>query len=157
MRLESDYTNVRIEKEISIMRKAADALTGARGSARELIGKRISGLRGVPFALAEPIETEGGKGAAVVLDTVTKAMSRINPARAHQAAKDQLSSEKADLRDRMGSDNAVKALAEKNEEDLENLRFAFNEADIIVIDNGVIKAVSSRLSADEMSGSKTEV
>ena len=46
MRLECDYTNARIEKELSIMRKAADELTGARGSARELVGKRISGLRG---------------------------------------------------------------------------------------------------------------
>lgn len=156
MRLESDYTNARIEKELSIMRKAADELTGARGSARELIGKRISGLRGVPFALAEPIETEGAKGAAVVLDRVAKAVSRINPARAHQAAKDRLASEKADLRDGMGSDNTVKALAEKNEEDLENLRFAFNEADVIVIDNGVIKAVSSKLPAGEMNGGETK-
>lgn len=156
MRLESDYTNARIEKELSIMRKAADELTGARGSARKLIRKRISCLRGVPFALAEPIETEGAKGAAVVLDTMAKAMSRINPARAHQAAEDRLSSEKADLRDRMGSDNAVKALAEKNEEDLENLRFAFNEADVIVIENGIIKALSSRLPVDEMNEGETK-
>lgn len=87
---------------------------------------------------------------------MVKAMSRINPARAHQAAKDRLSSEKADLRDEMGSDNAVKALAEKNEEDLENLRFAFSEADTIVIENSVIKALSSRLPVDEMNEGETK-
>ena len=151
MRLECDYTNARIEKELSIMRKAADELIGARGSARELIGKRISGLRGAPFALAEPIETEATKGAAVVLDTMAKAMSRINPARAHQAAKDRLSSEKADLRDEMGSGNAVKVLAEKSEEELESIRFAFNDADTIIIEDGVIKAFSSKALVDKES------
>ena len=55
----------------------------------------------------------------------------------------------------MGSDNAVKALAEKSEEELENLRFAFNEADTIVIENGVIKAYSLRASEGQMNAGET--
>lgn len=70
--------------------------------------------------------------------------SHVSPARARSAAKDNLASEKADLRDAMGSDNAVRATAESAEDDLETLRFAFNEADTIVIDGDTIRAVSKR-------------
>lgn len=150
MRLECDYTNGRIEKELSVIRKMADEISGARSCAREYLRERISGLRGAPLAFAEPIETQGAHGAAIVLDTAVKTVSRINPVRARRAAIDRIASEKADLQDAMGSDNAVKALAEKSEEELENLRFAFNEADTIVIKNGVIKAYSLRASAGQM-------
>lgn len=155
MRLECDYTSERIGRELSIMRKAVDELSGARGFARDFLVKRISNLRGAPLVLAEPVETEEAKGAVVVLDAAIKVASRVNPVRARQAAKDRLASEKADLRDEMGADNAVKALAEKNEMELESLRFAFNEAETIVIEDGVIRAISSRASVDEGSMGET--
>jgi len=95
------------------MRKTADELSGARGFARELLVKRISDLKGAPLALAEPVETEGAKGVAIVLDAAVKVASRVNPVRARQAAKRRLASEKADLRDEMGSDNAVRLLSRR--------------------------------------------
>lgn len=49
--------------------------------------------------------------------------------------------------DELASEKAVRLLAERTESELDDLRFAFNEADEIVIDGNLIKAVSTR--ADE--------
>mgnify|MGYP000694792027 CR=1 FL=1 len=49
----------------------------------------------------------------------------------------------------MGSDNAVKHLAEKNEQELNLLRFAFNEADTIVVERETIRAIKSKRPAGE--------
>lgn len=148
MRLECDYTGSRIEKELSMIEKASKELTGARGVARERVERRISSLKGAPLALADPVEAnEGAQGAAAALDAVRRQASRINPMRAREAARENLATEKADLRDAMGSENAVRLLAERIESELEALRFAFNEADEIIIDGDAIRAVSTR--ADE--------
>lgn len=145
MRLECDYTGERIEKELSMVGKASKELTSARNAAREQVERRISSLKGAPLALADPVEAnEGAKGAAAAFDAVRRQASRISPVRARSAAKDNLAAEKADLRDAMGSENVVRAIAERTESELETLRFAFNEADAIVIDGDVIRAVSTR-------------
>lgn len=149
MRLECDYGPGRIEKELSIMKRVSDELNGARGSARELLGKMISKLHGKPFELADPIETEDAEGIASALEAVKRQVSRVYPLRARNAAKEHLTAEKADLRDSMGSDNAVKHLAEKNEQELNLLRFAFNEADTIVVERETIRAIKSKWPAGE--------
>lgn len=103
------------------------------------------------MTLADPVEAnEEAKGVAAAFDVVRRQASRISPVRARSAAKDNLATEKADLRGAMGSENAVRAIAERTESELEALRFAFNEADAIVIDGDVIRAVSTR--ADEKDG-----
>ena len=60
-------------------------------------------------------------------------MNRLNPMRMRSKAKADISEKRATLQDVVSNENVVREIADRNEEELETINFAFNEADTIVI------------------------
>ncbi|MEF2650258.1 hypothetical protein [Collinsella tanakaei] len=64
-----------------------------------------------------------------------------------QAARDDLASRRGILQDRLESENRVNAIMRECEEHLDELDFAFNQADTMIIDGDRIELIES--GADE--------
>lgn len=60
-------------------------------------------------------------------------MNRLNPVRMRAKAKADISEKRAKLQDAVSNENVVREIVDRNEEELETMNFAFNEADTIVI------------------------
>lgn len=64
-----------------------------------------------------------------------------------RAARDDLASRRGILQDRLESENRVNAIMREREEHLDELDFAFNQADTMIIDGDRIELIES--GADE--------
>lgn len=143
MGLDRDYRKGRIDKELFIAEKAAGELAAARADAREAILSRISELKGMPLAVADPLDArEGAEGIGAVLDNMRRTASRVAPTRTREAAKENLAQERKRLRDATSTPSKVRELAQANASELDALSFAFNVADVLVIEGDEIRAVS---------------
>ena len=135
MRFEGDYTRQRIETDGQITRRMADGFSPVRGEARLALSEKISKVGGKPLAIAERSE-DGCEVENVVLGLLREAgknVNRLNPMRMRAKAKADISEKRAKLQDVVSNENVVREIADRNEEELETVNFAFNEADTIVI------------------------
>lgn len=138
MRFEGDYTKKRIETDAQITERMAEAFSSVRGDARLKLSAKISKVGGKPLALAERQADDYVAGNAVldILHEAGENANRINLVRMRSKAKADISEKRAKLQDAVSTKNAVSEIVERNKEELEALRFAFNEADTLVIKPG---------------------
>lgn len=135
MRFEGDYTRQRIETDGQIARRMADGFSSVRGEARLALSEKISKVGGKPLAIAERSEDDRETENVVLglLREAGKNVNRLNPIRMRAKAKADISEKRAKLQDVVSNENVVREIADRNEEELETINFAFNEADTIVI------------------------
>lgn len=135
MRFEGDYTRQRIEADGQIARRMADGFSSVRGDARLSLSGIISKVGGKPLAIAERSKDghEAANAVLGVLHEVGKNVNRLNPVRMRAKAKADISEKRAKLQDAVSNENVVREIVDRNEEELETMNFAFNEADTIVI------------------------
>lgn len=138
MRFEGDYTEKRIETDAQITERMAGAFSSARGDARLKLSAKISKVGGKPLALAERRADDYVARNTVlgILHEAEENANRLNPVRMRSKAKADISEKRAKLQDAVSTENAVREIVERNKEELEALRFAFNEADTLVIKPG---------------------
>lgn len=79
-------------------------------------------------------------------------MNRLNPMRMRAKAKADISEKRAKLQDVVSSENVVREIADRNEEELETINFAFNKADTIVIGPDNVAILKLEGANAEMSG-----
>ncbi len=154
MRFEGDYTRQRIETDGQITRRMADGFSSVRGEARLALSEKISKVGGKPLAIAERSEDDCEVENVVLglLREAGKNVNRLNPMRMRAKAKADISEKRAKLQDVVSNENVVREIADRNEEELETINFAFNEADTIVIgpDNVTIfKVVEENAETDD--------
>ena len=135
MRFEGDYTRQRIETDRQITRRMADGFSSVRGEARLALSEKNSKVGGKPLAIAERSEDDREVENVVLglLREAGKNVNRLNPMRMRAKAKADISEKRAKLQDVVSNENVVREIADQNEEELETINFAFNEADTIVI------------------------
>ena len=160
MRFEGDYTEKRIETDAQITERMAEAFSSVRGDARLKLSAKISKVGGKPLALAERQADDYVAGNAVldILHEAGENANRLNPVRMRSKAKADISEKRAKLQDTVSTKNAVSEIAERNKEELEALRFAFNEADTLVIKPGnviLFKREEADLGKDDGTAEKT--
>lgn len=154
MRFEGDYTRQRIETDGQITRRMADGFSSVRGEARLALSEKISKVGGKPLAIAERSEDDCEVENVVLglLREAGKNVNRLNPMRMRAKAKADISEKRAKLQDVVSNENVVREIANRNEEELETINFAFNEAGTIVIgpDNVTIfKVVEENAETDD--------
>lgn len=135
MRFEGDYTRQRIETDGQITRRMADGFSSVRGEARLALSEKISKVGGKPLAIAERSEDDCEVENVVLglLREAGKNVNRLNPMRMRAKEKADISEKRAKLQDVVSNENVIREIADRNEEELETINFAFNEADTIVI------------------------
>lgn len=154
MRFEGDYTRQRIETDGQITRRMADGFSSVRGEARLALSGKISKVGGKPLAIAERSEDDREVENVVLglLREAGKNVNRLNPMRMRAKAKADISEKRAKLQDVVSSENVVREIADRNEEELETINFAFNKADTIVIGPDNVAILKLEGANAEMSG-----
>lgn len=154
MRFENDYTYKRIDTDREIIHKMAHSFSSVRGDAHLKLSIKISKVGGKPLAVAD-LEENGFKAsnaALCVLHGAAANVNRLNPVRMRNKAKVDVAEKRARLQDVVSTENVVCEIASMNDEQLEELRFAFNEADSMAISNDGITLFKS---ASEESAEET--
>lgn len=151
MRLDNNYTERNIAKDQQLAQEKADAFSICHGDAQAKLSMKVSKIGGLPLALADRVEDDykAANPALGVLHAVGNGAKRINPASMHAKAKADISEKRAKLQDEVSTENIVRELAKHNEEELESLRFAFNEADTLVIRSDNVLLLKSELGGVE--------
>lgn len=142
MRFESDYTAARIKKNKKIVEKCLGEHAQRREEYRCMLGKKVSKLGGPVLKLADAAKDEGYEAANViigVLHEVSRQTARLNPVEMRKKAKEANRTHKALIMDSLDTGNAVRQLAENYEDELDELDFAFNQADTVVIEDGQVR------------------
>lgn len=142
MRFESDYTAARIKKNKKIVEKCLGEHAQRREEYRRMLGKKVSKLGGPVLKLADAAKDEGYEAANViigVLHEVSRQTARLNPVEMRKKAKEANRTHKALIMDSLDTGNAVRQLAENYEDELDELDFAFNQADTVVIEDGQVR------------------
>lgn len=136
MRLDNDYTSQRMANDRKITSRKVEEFSRTRGDARLILSGKISKVGGKPLALADCVEDDYQAANAVlgILHEGKKNAGRLHPVRMHNKAKGDIAARRAKLQEEVSTENIVSAVASSNEEELEALSFAFNEADTIVFD-----------------------
>lgn len=136
MRLDNNYTEENIAKDRQLAQEKADAFSICHGDAQAKLSKKVAKIGGKPiFTLADRVEDdyEAANLALGVLHAAGNGAKRVNPVSMHAKAKANISEKRAKLQDEVSTKNTVRELADLNDKELESLRFAFNEADTLVI------------------------
>ncbi len=142
MRFESDYTAARIAKNRKIVMKCLGEHAQRREEFRRVLGKKVSKLGGPVLKIADAAEDEGYEAENVlmgVLHEMGRQAARRSPVEMRRKAKNTDRARKALIMDSLDTGNAVRQLAENYEEELEELDFAFNRADTVVIEGGQVR------------------
>ena len=142
MRFESDYTAARIAKNRKIVMKCLGEHAQRREEFRRVLGKKVSKLGGPVLKIADAAEDEGYEAENVlmgVLHEMGRQAARLSPVEMRRKAKNTDRARKALIMDSLDTGNAVRQLAENYEEELEELDFAFNRADTVVIEDGQVR------------------
>lgn len=142
MRFESDYTAARIAKNRKIVMKCLGEHAQRREEFRRVLGKKVSKLGGPVLKIADAAEDEGYEAENVlmgVLHEMGRQAARLSPVEMRRKAKNTDRARKALIMDSLDTGNAVRQLAENYEEELEELDFAFNRADTVVIEGGQVR------------------
>lgn len=70
---------------------------------------------------------------------MSRQTARLNPVEMRKKAKEANRTHKALIMDSLDTGNAVRQLAENYEDELDELDFAFNQADTVVIEDGQVR------------------
>ena len=134
-RLDNNYSEQSIAKDRRLAEKMADEFSDARSAAYCSLSKKISKVGGMPLVLAdcEDDSHEGDNFVFAALHDVGQVVNRVNPVRMRIKAKAEVSKKRKNLHGAIANEDVVGEIARRNEAQLEELRFAFNEADTVVV------------------------
>lgn len=135
MRLDSNYSEQCIAKDRQLAEKMTDEFSDVRGAARRSLSKNISKVGGMPLVLAdcEDDSYEGNNFVFAALHDAGQVVNRVNPVRMRDKAKAEVSKKRKKLRGAIANEDAVGEIDRCYEVQLEELRFAFNEANTVVV------------------------
>lgn len=135
MRLDNNYSEQCIAKDRQLAEKMVDEFSDVRGAAYCSLSKKISKVGGMPLVLADSEDDsyEGNNFVLAALHDAGQAVNRVNPVRMRDKAKADVSKKREKLREAIVVEDVVGEIARRNEAQLEDLRFAFNEADTVVV------------------------
>lgn len=145
MRLDNDYTAQRLANDRRLTEKKVAEFRETRGAARLVLSGKVSKVGGNPLALADRVE-DGYQAPNPVLGVLhegARNADRLNPLRMRRKAEQDLSAKRARLQDVVTTANTVDAIAKSAGEELDALRFAFNEADTVVFDGENLRLFKS--------------
>jgi hypothetical protein len=146
MGIESDYTAKRIEGARKLAKRLEGEYEAAIGPIETDLLNRISKIGGLPLLVADA-EDDGYEPQNPVFDVaheIGRQANRLNPFRMVKAAEDDLSSRKIAMQGQMFLANEVARAEDAYEGQLDDLDFAFNGADALLIGDGQIRAISTR-------------
>ena len=135
MRFDNNYAENNIEKERQLSAKMAHEFASCRSAARNALSEKAANVKGKPLAIAPCAdETKDSPNPLFgKLHDVQATANRLNPVRMREKAKNDLAEKRAKLQDSVSTKDVVAKVAATNDEELEKLQFAFNEADTLVI------------------------
>ena len=146
MGIESDYTAERIEGARKLAKRLEGEYEAAIGPIETDLLDRISKIGGLPLLVADA-EDDGYEAQNPVFDVaheIGRQANRLNPFRMAKAAEDDLSSRKTAVLGQMFLANEVARAEDAYAGQLDDLDFAFNEADALFIGDGQIRAIFTR-------------
>lgn len=146
MGIESDYSGERIEGARRMARRLDGEHEAVMGPVEEELLGRISRIGGRPLIPAEA-EDDGYEARNPVdgaLHEVGRQVGRLSPARMARAAEEDLAGRRAAARERLLLANEVARAADAYEGQLDDLDFAFNWADALLVGDGRVRAISTR-------------
>lgn len=153
MRLDGDYSEENIEKERQLSAKMAEDFSSCRTDARGDLIEKTTKVKGKPLAIAPLVEDEERFSNIILrkLQESEEIVNQLNPIRMREKAKSDFAEKRARLQDSVSTKDVVAKVAAENDEELEKLRFAFNEADALVIkqDSVVLLKLKPDHSAEE--------
>ena len=149
MSLNNNYTKENIDSDLQLVARKVDEFAEVRGTARQILSKRVSKVGGRQFALADCVQDDYEAPIALlgVLHEGKKQVARVNPVSMHKKAKRNVLIKRSKLRDKVSAENVVSAMAESYEEEMSDLSFAFNEADTVVFDGENLRLFKTSESA----------
>ena len=145
MGIESDYTAERIEGARKLSKHLEEEYEAAIGPIETDLLDRISKIGGLPLLVADA-EDDGYEPQNPVDGAVHEALrqaNRLNPFRMAEAAEKDLSRRKTAVQGKMFLANEVARAEDAYAGQLDDLDFAFNEADALLISDGQIRAIST--------------
>lgn len=146
MGIESDYTAERIEGARKLAKRLEEEYEAAIGPIETDLLDRISKIGGLPLLVADA-EDDGYEPQNPMDGAVHEALrqaNRLNPFRMAEAAEKDLSRRKTAVQGKMFLANEVARAEDTYAGQLDDLDFAFNEADALLIGDGQIRAISTR-------------
>ena len=115
--------------------------------------EKTTKVKGKPLAIAPLVEDEERFSNIILrkLQESEEIVNQLNPIRMREKAKSDFAEKRARLQDSVSTKDVVAKVAAENDEELEKLRFAFNEADALVIkqDSVVLLKLKPDHSAEE--------
>lgn len=144
MRYDDDFSPRRIERERERMQKTLEEYGNARGAAYGALDKQIMKMKGRRLA-APDVKEDDYESINAVADFAHGALrqaERFTPLALVQEGGKKHEERKNGYLDKAHSESPVKAIAESQSEDLDNLNYIYNEAEAIVISEDGIKFVS---------------
>lgn len=155
MGIESDYTTDRIEGARKLEKRLEGEYEAAIGPIEIDLLDRISKIGGLPLLVADA-EDDGYEPQNPMDGAVHEALrqaNRLNPFRMAEAAEKDLSRRKTAAQGKLFLANEVARAEDAYAGQLDDLDFAFNDADALLICDGQIRAISTK-EGDE--GEKSE-
>lgn len=140
MRFDCDYSKGRIAADGKIVQEMAEEFESVRGAARGILSAKAAKVPGAPLKVAKAADDgyEHVNLPADALHAVASGAARVNPVNMRRTAKADLQDKRSRLQSRIATENKVQAIADEQAESLETLRFAFNEADTMVVDGATV-------------------
>lgn len=145
MRFDGDFTERRLAADREIAGRKASQFATAHGDAQLAISEKVTKVGGAPLAVADKSK-EAYEGQNIVLgalDAAGRTIGRVNPVRMREKAKGNIAEKRAKLLSEAQIPNRVQPIAEQLESDLDDLDFAFNEADMLVFEDGAVKLLKT--------------
>lgn len=145
MRFDGDFTERRLAADREIAGRKANQFATAHGDAQLAISEKVAKVGGAPLAIADE-SGDAYKGQNVVLgalDAAGRTIGRVNPVRMREKAKVNIAEKRAKLLSDAQTPNCIQPIAERFESDLDDLDFAFNEADTIVFEDSAVRLLKA--------------
>jgi hypothetical protein len=146
MGIDSDYTDGRLEGARKLAKRLEEEYEAAIGPTETNLVDRISKIGGLPLLVAEA-EDDGYEPQNPLLDAAHefgRQANKLNPFRMAEAAERDLSRRRAAVQGKMFLANEVARAEDDYARQLDDLDFAFNEADALLIGGGQIRTISTR-------------
>jgi len=154
MGIESNYTAERIEGARKLAKRLEEEYEAAIGPIETDLLDRISKIGGLPLLVADAVD-DGYEPQNPVFDVaheIGRQANRLNPFRMAKAAENDLSSRKIAVQGQMFLANEVARTEDAYAGQLDDLDFAFNEANALLIGDGQIRAISTREKDEDEKG-----
>lgn len=145
MRFDGDFTGRRLAADREIADRKAGQFATAHGDAQLAINEKVTKVGGAPLAIADE-SGDAYEGQNIVLGALVAAgrtIGRVNPIRMREKAKVNIAEKQAKLLSEAQTPNCIQPINEQFESDLDDLDFAFNEADTLVFEDGTVRLLKT--------------